>query len=169
MKEFGLTDAEALLHFEFCILHFELHSVTSHRPDRVGDQIRQQLSELLSRGAVHDPGIGFITITRVKVSADLQSARVYYTSLGDEKARRDTAKALDRATPFFRRHVGSRLQLRRVPELHFQFDETIQHQDRVEQILRDLHEEEARRAGEAAGGETAGEGVRTTGDDPDRH
>jgi ribosome-binding factor A len=143
--------------------------MTSHRPDRVGDQIRQELSELLSRGAVHDPGIGFITITRVKVSADLQSARVYYTSLGDQKARRDTAKALERATPFLRRQVGSRLQLRRVPELHFQFDEAIQHQDRVEQILRDLHEEEARRAGEAAGGENAEEGVRTTGDDPDRH
>ena len=141
----------------------------SHRPDRVGDQIRQQLSELLSRGAVHDPGIGFITITRVKVSADLQSARVYYTSLGDQKARRDTAKALERATPFFRRQVGSRLQLRRVPELHFQFDEAIQHQDRVEQILRDLHEEEARRAGETAGNGNDAERAPTTGDDPDRH
>lgn len=116
-----------------------------HRPDRVGDQIRQQLSELLSRGAVRDPGIGFITLTRVKVSPDLQVARVYYTTLGDPPARRETAKALERATPFFRRQVGSRLQLRRVPELRFQFDESIEHQDRVEQILRDLHEEEARR------------------------
>ena len=90
-----------------------------HRPDRVGDQIRETLSEMLARGAVHDPGIGFITITRVKVSADLQMARVFYTSMGDEKARRETARALGRATPFFRRQVGSRLQLRRVPELEF--------------------------------------------------
>ena len=128
--------------------------MASHRPDRVGDQIRQELSELLSRGAVHDPGIGFITLTRVKVSPDLQLARVYYTSLGDPKARRETEKALDRATPFFRRHVGNRLQLRRVPELQFHFDESIGHQDRVEQILRDLHEEEARRESErAAAGE----------------
>jgi ribosome-binding factor A len=115
------------------------------RPDRVGDQIRQELSELLSRGAVHDPGIGFITLTRVKVSPDLQVARVYYTSLGDEAARRQTAKALERATGFFRRRVGDRLQLRRVPEIHFQFDESVGHQDRVEQILRELHEEEERR------------------------
>ena len=64
--------------------------MTSHRPDRVGDQIRQEISELLSRGAVHDPGIGFITLTRVKVSPDLQIARVYYTSMGDPKARRET-------------------------------------------------------------------------------
>ena len=119
--------------------------MATHRPDRVGDQIRQEISELLSRGAVHDPGIGFITLTRVQVSADLQVARVYYTSMGDPTARRETEKALDRATPFFRRQVGSRLNLRRVPELEFRFDESIGHQDRIEQILRDLHEEEARR------------------------
>jgi ribosome-binding factor A len=115
------------------------------RPDRVGDQIRQQLSELLSRGAVHDPGIGFITLTRVKVSPDLQIARVYYTTLGDDDARRQTAKALERATGFFRRHLGDRLRLRRVPELQFQFDESVGHQDRVEQILRELHDEDERR------------------------
>src|SRR4029434_7489841 len=120
--------------------------MATHRPDRVGDQIRQEISELLSRGAVHDPGIGFITLTRVKVSPDLQLARVYYTSMGDPKARRETEKALERATPFLRRQVGSRLSLRRVPELEFRFDESIGHQDRIEQILRDLHEEEARRA-----------------------
>ena len=117
----------------------------SHRPERVGDRIRQELSDLLGRGAVHDPGIGFITLTRVTVSADLQIARVYYTSLGDAAARRETAKALLRATPFLRRQVGSRLQLRRVPELEFRFDESIGHQDRVEQILRDLRDEDARR------------------------
>ena len=115
------------------------------RPDRVGDQIRQELSELLSRGAVHDPGIGFITLTRVKVSPDLQVARVYYTTLGDDAARRQTAKALERATGFFRHHLGDRLRLRRVPELQFQFDESVGHQDRVEQILRELHEEDLRR------------------------
>ena len=115
-----------------------------HRPDRVGDQIRETLSEMLTRGTVHDPGIGFITITRVKVSADLQVARVFYTTLGDEKARRETARALERATPFFRRQVGSQLRLRRVPEVEFRFDESIAHQDRIEQILRDLHDEDAR-------------------------
>ena len=116
-----------------------------YRPDRVGDQIRQELSELLTRGVVHDPGIGFITLTRVQVSPDLQHARVFYTSLGDEKARRETALALDRATPFLRRHIGGRLRLRRVPELEFRFDQSIEHQDRIEQILRDLHEEERQR------------------------
>ena len=116
-----------------------------HRPDRVGEQIRLELSEMLTRGDVHDPGIGFITLTRVTVSPDLQMARVYYTSMGDAKARLETEKALQRATPFFRRQVGSRLRLRRVPELSFRFDESITHQDRVEQILRDLHDEDVQR------------------------
>ena len=116
-----------------------------HRPDRVGDQIRQELSELLSRGEVHDPGIGFITLTRVNVTADLQLARLFYTTMGDEKGRKETDKALRRATPFFRRQVGGRLQLRRVPELEFRFDESVAHQDRIEQIIRDLHEEDAKR------------------------
>ncbi len=112
------------------------------RPDRVGDEIRRELSELLSRGQVHDPGIGFITLTRVQVSADLQMARVFYTSLGDPQARRDTARALERATPFLRRQIGERMRLRRVPELAFRFDESITHQDRIEQILQDLHKDD---------------------------
>ena len=117
-----------------------------HRPHRVGDQIRQELSELLSRGVVHDPGIGFITLTRVQMTPDLQLARVYYTMMGDAAARQTTAAALGRAAAFLRRQIGSRLRLRRVPELEFRFDESVAHQDRIEQILRDLHEEEAQRA-----------------------
>jgi len=136
----------------------------SHRPDRVGEQIRDELSTLLSRGAVHDPGIGFITLTRVKVSPDLQVARVFYTSLGDDKARKETAKALTRATPFLRRQIGSMLSLRRVPELEFRFDESIIHQDRIEQILRDLHREEAQRE---ADGDPSGPVTPSEPDDPD--
>ena len=100
---------------------------------------------MLTRGEVHDPKIGFITLTRVQVTTDLQIARVYYTSLGDAATRKDTQKALDRATPFLRRQIGSRVQLRRVPELEFRFDQSVAHQDRIEQIIRDLHEEEAQR------------------------
>ena len=84
-----------------------------YRPNRVGDQIRQELSGLLSRGDVHDPGIGFITLTRVTVSPDLHLARIYYTSLGNEQARKDTARALDRAASFMRRQIGNRLRLPR--------------------------------------------------------
>jgi ribosome-binding factor A len=116
--------------------------MSSSRPTRVADQIRVEISDLLAR-AVHDPGIGFLTVTHVKVTPDLQQARVYYTTLGDEKARRDTARALQRATAFLRRQLGGRLRLRRVPELQFFFDESIERQDRIERILQDLQSERA--------------------------
>jgi ribosome-binding factor A len=107
------------------------------RASRVGDQIRAELAELLAR-EVHDPGIGFLTITHVKVSPDLQQARVFYTTIGDVKARKDSAKALQRATPFLKRHVGRRLQLKRVPELTWMFDDSIEKNDRIERILQGL-------------------------------
>lgn len=108
------------------------------RSERVADQVRSELASLLAR-EVHDPGIGFVTLTRVRVSPDLQVARVLYTALGDDKARASTARALERAAPFLRRQIGSRLRLKRAPELRFIYDDSIAGQDRIEQILHELH------------------------------
>src|SRR5262245_57712230 len=107
------------------------------RADRVADQLRAELADLLSR-VVHDPGIGFVTLTRVQVTPDLQVARVHYTSLGDDASRRTTEQALVRAAPFLRRQIGGRLRLRRVPELKFLYDDSIAGQDRIERLLSDL-------------------------------
>lgn len=104
----------------------------------MADQIRSELALLLAR-EVHDPGIGFVTLTRVRVSPDLQLARVLYTVLGDEQARAASARALERAAPFLRRQIGSRLRLRRVPELKFIYDDSIEGQDRIERILNEIH------------------------------
>ncbi len=108
------------------------------RPDRVADQIRAELAGLLARD-VKDPGLGFITITSVRLTADLQLARVYYSSLGDEQARRRTAQALARASSYLRRQVASRLRLRRAPELSFHFDDSLDQQERIEELLREIH------------------------------
>ena len=119
--------------------------MSNTRPTRVGDQIRVEISDLLAR-AVQDPGIGFLTVTHVKVTPDLQQARVYYTTMGDERGRRETQRALDRATPFLRRQLGGRLRLRRVPELQFFFDESIERQDRIERILQEIEAERSEAA-----------------------
>ena len=119
--------------------------MASLRTGRVGDQIRVEIAELLAR-VVQDPGIGFLTITHVKVTADLQQARVYYTTLGDEQARKESRRALERVTPFLRRQIGQRLRLRRVPELQFFFDESVERGDRIEQILQELSEERREQA-----------------------
>ena len=110
------------------------------RPERVGDQLRAEIAELIAR-EVHDPGIGFLTITQVKVTPDLQQARVLYTTIGDEKARKETGRALGRATPFLRRQIGRRLRLKHVPALEFFYDESIERQDRIERIMLDLQAE----------------------------
>ena len=107
------------------------------RPDRVADQIRSEIASLLARD-VHDPGVGFVTLTRVAVTPDLQHARLHYTSLGDEPARAATGRALERAAPFLRRQLGARLRRKRVPDLHFIYDESIAGQDRVEQLLNEF-------------------------------
>ena len=119
--------------------------MSSQRPTRVGDQIRVELADLLAR-EVHDPGIGFLTITHVHVTPDLQQARVYYTTLGDAQARRESRRALERAGSFLRRQLGGRLRLRRVPELQFFFDDSVERHDRIERILQEIHAERVENA-----------------------
>lgn len=126
------------------------------RTIRLAEQIRQEVGDILAR-EVHDPGIGFLTLTRVKVAPDLQQARVYYTTLGEPAERKKTARALDRALPFIRRALGMRLQLRRVPELAFQFDESVAHQARVEELLEQIKRDDAERAAGAASPDASGE------------
>ena len=112
--------------------------MSASRAERLGEQIRTETSVILSR-QVHDPGVGFVTVTRVRVSPDLQVARIYYTALGDQAALRTTERALVRVTPFVRRHLAERLGLRRVPEMSFVFDKSIAHQARVEELLQEIH------------------------------
>ena len=116
----------------------------SNRVERVAEQIREEVSQILS-SEVSDPGVGLITVTRVKVTADLSLARVYWTSMGDAVQRKQTARALARAASFVRHPLSSRLTLRRSPEVQFLFDQSVAAQDRVEQILQELKREEAAR------------------------
>lgn len=123
--------------------------MTAPRTERLGEQIRMEASELLAR-RVHDPGVGFVTVTRVRVTPDLQLARIYYTLLGDAAARATTERALARVTPFVRHQLGQRLRLRRVPEVQFVFDRSIAHQARVEELLQEIHASETRPTDDAA-------------------
>ena len=120
-----------------------------YRPDRVADQIRAEISVMLAR-EVHDPGIGFLTITRVQVVAGPAArARLLHDPRHPSRSGRPTAKALQRATPFLRRQVGQRLQLRRVPVLEFFFDKSVENQERVERLLQ--RDPRGRREGRSRG------------------
>lgn len=112
----------------------------SLRSNRVGEQMKKELSEIISR-KIKDPRVGFITVTDVAVTGDLQQATVYITSLGNERERADTLKALEQASGFMRVEIGTRIRLRRTPELFFEFDSSVEYGNKIDALLRGLHEE----------------------------
>jgi ribosome-binding factor A len=116
----------------------------SHRVERIQEQVREEVSQILAT-EVRDPGVGLVTVTRAKVTADLSLARIYWTILGDAAERKKTAKALERAAPYVRHLLSERLTLRRSPEVKFIFDESVAAQDRIEQIIQEIHTEDAAR------------------------
>jgi ribosome-binding factor A len=135
----------------------------SHRTERIAEQIREEVSQILST-EVADPGVGLVTVTRVKVTADLSLARVYWTAMGDAAERKKTAKALSRATAYVRHLLSTRMTLRRSPEVQFLFDQSVAAQDRVEQILQELKQEAQDRqtTGDPADGESLQDGAGTS-------
>lgn len=116
----------------------------THRVERIQAQVREEVSQMLAT-EVRDPGVGLVTVTRAKVTGDLSLARVYWTIIGDAAERKKTAKALERAQGFVRHLLAERLSLRRVPELKFIYDESVAAQDRIEQIIMEIHAEDAAR------------------------
>jgi ribosome-binding factor A len=129
----------------------------THRVERITERVREEVSQILAT-EVADPGIGLVTVTRVKVTADLSLARIYWTTLGDQAQRKQTAKALKRAAAYVRHLLSERLTLRRAPEVQFLFDESVAAQDRVEQILQELKDEAAAREATADPADTAAAG-----------
>jgi ribosome-binding factor A len=112
----------------------------SHRPKRtvqVGGLIQQVLADLLLR-KIKDPRLQMVTITGVKVSPDLKTARVYFSRYGDEDAVRQAAAGLQKAAGYIRRELGIRLQLRYVPELQFLHDTSYAYGDRIDTLLKTL-------------------------------
>ena len=104
------------------------------RPRRVGDQLRAILAELVQLG-VKDPGLGFVTVTEVRMSSDLQYATVFVSVMGDADSEKESLAALRRAAPFLRSEAGKRLRLRHNPELRIELDQTLAQSDRIEELL----------------------------------
>jgi ribosome-binding factor A len=111
------------------------------RTERVGEEFREILAEEIPR--LKDPRIGFVTITGVKVTADLRRATVYFTAFGDERQRRATRAGLRSATAHLRGVIGSQVRLKVLPELDFEEDPTLETGMRIDEIIERLHEEDA--------------------------
>lgn len=109
------------------------------RPSRVSEELREILAEEIPK--LKDPRVGFVTVMGVRVTPDLRMARVLYTAMGDEPARRATAAALRSARGHLRRVIGRQVRMKTLPDLEFEEDEASESADRIESLLRTLHEE----------------------------
>lgn len=110
--------------------------MSSRRVERLNEQLKREITEIL-RFEVKDPRVGLATVTAVSVSADLSFARVFVRPSGDEEDSQ-IFEGLRAATPFIRSELGQRLRLRRVPELRFELDESIEHAMRIERLLQEV-------------------------------
>lgn len=109
------------------------------RADRVADLILKELAGVLLR-KVKDPRLADITLTDVQVSPDLRRAKVFYSLLGDEERKVEAAVGLESATGFVKRELSKRLHLRRIPEVEFCFDSSLEYGSHIDRLLTELEE-----------------------------
>ena len=111
------------------------------RSDKVADLIQKEISEMLVK-TVKDPRIGFVTITRVAVSEDCRSAKVYFSVAGTPEERERSMKGLDSAKGYVRKELGRRIRLRYTPEIIFKFDPSIEYAIHIGEVIRHLKKDE---------------------------
>ncbi len=124
--------------------------MTGHRASRLNEQLKREISGILSR-KVRDPRVGHVLVTEARVSGDLWVARVFFRVLDPDRDPAEVREGLEAAGPFIRKELGKVLRIRRVPELRFQFDETLDSAARIEEVLKEVLPEEEDGDGEGAG------------------
>ena len=107
------------------------------RPNRVSQEVREILAEEIPK--LKDPRVGFVTVTGVTVTPDLRLARVFYTTMGDDRARRATAAALSSARGHLRQVIGRQVRMKVLPDLRFEPDHVPAEADRIEELIRELN------------------------------
>jgi len=111
-----------------------------YRSDRVAHELKNEVGAIIAR-KLHDPRVGFATVTGAQVSPDLRHAKIFVSVLGPPEEQRETLEALNHAAGFIRRALGSRLRLRRSPELTFTFDESVEYGARMTQLIEEVKKE----------------------------
>lgn len=126
------------------------------RARKLADQIKRILAERLQKG-LRDPDLGYVTITEVRVTGDLQHATVFFTVLGTEQERENSAKALQRATGMLRTEVGRGLRVRLTPTLEFVPDALPETAGEIERLLIEAKAKDEAVREAASGADYAGE------------
>ncbi|MDP9243137.1 MAG: 30S ribosome-binding factor RbfA [Actinomycetota bacterium] len=119
------------------------------RPSRVSEEFREVLAEEIPR--LKDPRVGFVTVTSVRVTADLRKAHVLYSVLGDDAAKSATRAALNSARPHLRSVLGRQVRLKFLPDLEFEEDDSFDRLQRIDKILKESAESQTSQPEPAAG------------------
>ena len=119
------------------------------RAQRVGELIREEIATLLTKG-LKDPRIGFVSVMGVRMSGDLRYANVYVSLYGTEKERNSSLIALRHATGWIRREIGKAIRLRCTPEIRFFTDDSLDQVYHLEEVFREIHDQEGRASEEHA-------------------
>jgi len=109
----------------------------SNRIPIVAQQIKQIISEIVFK-QVKDPRVGFVTVSRVKLSNDLREALVFISVLGTEKQKQDTMKALKRATGFIQYNLGREMSLKFTPHIKFKYDSSLDHAFHIDEVIKEI-------------------------------
>jgi len=117
------------------------------RSERVADLVRKEISEMLVR-TIKDPRIGFVTITRVTVTDDCRSAKIYYSVVGSLDEREQCIEGLNSAKGYIRRELGHRMKLKYTPEIVFQFDPSVEYAVHMGELIHHLQEEREKKEGD---------------------
>lgn len=112
--------------------------MSGSRRERIQEEIKKIVSHILQQ-EVKDPNVGFVTVTSVELSGDFRHAKVFVSILDDKQKQRETLAGLEKATGFIRSELGKQIRLRHVPELVFVFDESIEHGDHINKLLKELN------------------------------
>ena len=107
------------------------------RHDKVTQALKKEISNII-HDELKDPRLGFVTITRVEMTADLRYAKVFFSVLGKEEEHKKTKEALDSALGYIRRLIARRIRLRFAPEIMFKEDRSIEYSIQIEKLLNDL-------------------------------
>ncbi|MDD4954226.1 MAG: 30S ribosome-binding factor RbfA [Candidatus Omnitrophica bacterium] len=110
------------------------------RHDRITEAIRQEAS-LVIHGQLKDPRLGFVTVTRVELTSDYRSAKIFYSVLGKEEDHKKTKEALDSALGFVRRMIAQRINLRFAPDIIFREDRSTEYSVKIEEVLNQIKEQ----------------------------
>lgn len=128
----------------------------SIRLARLRELFKVEISDILHR-EMKDPRIGFVSVTDVEISADLRHARAFVSILGDADAKAKTMAGLENAQGFIRTELGRRIRLRRIPEILFRLDESIERGARVQHLLRRVAEAREKGVRDVSGGNDRGD------------